>query len=188
MTGADCTTGYTQTIRLLPFTLAEADAYLKYRGVVLDHYQTLQLYMAMGGIPYYLQHISPGESAAQSIDRLCFTTNGPLRTEFGKSSNPCLPRRNNTRRSCGRWRKKAGGLTREEIIKEARFTTGGGMTKVLKELMESGFIAGYVPFGKGGNEIYKLSDEYSLFYQNSSNPPKRQVAGPGCDRRTPHRM
>jgi hypothetical protein len=72
----------TQTIRLLPFTLSETDAYLKYKGVQLDHYQTLQVYMAIGGIPYYLQHILPGESAAQIIDRLCFTTNGPLRTEF----------------------------------------------------------------------------------------------------------
>jgi hypothetical protein len=38
--------------------------------------------MAMGGIPYYLQHIRPGERAAQIIDRLCFTPHGPLRTEF----------------------------------------------------------------------------------------------------------
>ena len=62
--------------------------------------------------------------------------------------------------------KKGSGMTRDEIIKQARFTTGGGMTKTLKELMESGFISDYLPFGKSSNEIiFKLSDEYSLFYQ-----------------------
>jgi len=61
---------------------------------------------------------------------------------------------------------KAKGLTRDEIITECKFTTSGGMTQMLKELAESGFISAYVPFGKFGNEnIYKLSDEYSLFYQ-----------------------
>ena len=36
----------------------------------------------MGGIPQYLESIFPGESAAQAIDRLCFTKDGFMRTEF----------------------------------------------------------------------------------------------------------
>jgi len=156
----------TQTIRLLPFTLSETDAYLKYRGVVLDRYQTLQLYMAMGGIPYYLQHILPGESTAQIIDRLCFTTNGPLRTEFQNIFESLFVKAEHHQKIVRILTKKVGGMTREEIIKQAKFTTGGGMTKILKELTESGFVSNYLPFGKMGNEtIYKLSDEYSLFYQ-----------------------
>jgi uncharacterized protein len=156
----------TQTIRLLPFTLAETDEYLKYRGVVLDRYQTLQLYMAMGGIPYYLQHILPGESAAQIIDRLCFTTNGLLRTEFRNIFESLFIKAEQHEKIVRTLAKKRSGMTREEIIKQAKFTTGGGITKTLKELMESGFISDYLPFGKSGSEfIYKLSDEYSLFYQ-----------------------
>ena len=39
------------------------------------------------------------------------------------------------------------------------------MTQVLNELLESGFIAHYLPFGKTSKDaIYKLTDEYSLFY------------------------
>lgn len=156
----------TQTIRLLPFTLAETDAYLKYLGVVLDRYQTLQLYMTMGGIPYYLQHILPGESAAQIIDRLFLTTNGPLRTEFQHIFESLFAKAEQHEKIVRTLAKKVSGMTREEIIKQARVTTGGGITKTLKELMESGFISIYLPFGKSGNGIiYKLSDEYSLFYQ-----------------------
>lgn len=72
----------TQKIRLLPFTLTETEQYLTSKNARLDQYQILQLYMAMGGVPYYLQHINKGESSAQAIDRLCFTTNGILKGEF----------------------------------------------------------------------------------------------------------
>ncbi len=60
----------TQTIRLMPFNLGETEAYLQSRGVVLEKYGILQLYMAMGGIPHYLRNINAGESPAQIIDRL----------------------------------------------------------------------------------------------------------------------
>lgn len=156
----------TQTIRLLPFTLSETDAYLKYKGVILDQYQTLHMYMAMGGIPYYLHHILPGESATQIIDRLCFTTNGLLRNEFKNLFESLFINSDQHEKVIRALAQKAKGLTREEIIVECGFTTGGGTTKMLKELEESGFISTYISFGKSVNEsIYKLSDEYSLFYQ-----------------------
>lgn len=72
----------TRRIRLLPFTLSETEAYLKHRKIKLDRYQLLQLYMAIGGIPQYLKEVKPGDSAVQTIDRLCFTKDGLLFDEF----------------------------------------------------------------------------------------------------------
>lgn len=156
----------TQTIKLLPFTLTETDAYLKHKGIQLDQYQVLQIYMAMGGIPHYLQHILPGESAAQIIDRLCFSKNGPLRIEFKNLFESLFIHADQHEKVIRALAQKAKGLTRDEIIIACKLTTGGGTTKILKELEESGFISTYIPFGKSVNEnIYKLSDEYSLFYQ-----------------------
>ena len=156
----------TQRIRLLPFTLGETEAYLKHTGAALDHYQILQLYMAMGGIPYYLQHVVPGESAAQVIDRLCFTENGILKTEFKNLYESLFTNSEQHEKVIRALAKKGKGLTRQEIINECGFTTGGGTSKILKELEESGFITAYIPFGKTVNEsIFKLTDEYSLFYQ-----------------------
>lgn len=60
----------TNRMRLLPFTLGETQAYFKSRRINLDHYQLLQLYMAMGGVPQYLKAVQPGESAVQAKDRL----------------------------------------------------------------------------------------------------------------------
>ncbi len=156
----------TQTIRLTPFTLQETEAFFINKGITLDHYQILQLYMAMGGIPFYLQHVLPGESAAQIIDRLCFSQNGLLRTEFDNLFQSLFVHPHQHEKIVRALAKKGKGLNREEIIAACKLTTGGGTSKILKELEESGFITAYIPFGKSVNEnIYRLTDEYSLFYQ-----------------------
>lgn len=155
----------TQTIRLLPFTLVETEVYLKSKGVILDHYNQLQLYMAMGGIPHYLRNINPGESAAQIIDRLCFAKDGPLKNEFNNLYKSLFAHSENHERVIRALAAKGKGLTRKEIIEECGFTSGGTTTRILEELEESGFITPYIPFQKSANDsIYKLSDEYSLFY------------------------
>ena len=55
---------------LLPFTLHDTETYLRSRHFSWDRYQILQTYMTMGGIPYYLSLLKPGESLVQNIDRL----------------------------------------------------------------------------------------------------------------------
>ena len=155
----------TQRIRLLPFNLGETEQYLRSRGINLDQYQVLQLYMAIGGIPHYLHHINKGESSAQVIDRLCFTRDGVLKSEFKNLYESLFNTPSHHEAVVRALSKKGKGLTRNEIIDECGFTTGGTTTKILTELEESGFITGYIPFEKNENEgIYKLSDEYSLFY------------------------
>jgi len=74
----------TKRIDLYPFTLAETEAFLKERGVVLNRFQVLQIYMAMGGIPHYLNEVVPGKSAIQNIEDICFSNSGMLRKEFGR--------------------------------------------------------------------------------------------------------
>jgi AAA+ ATPase superfamily predicted ATPase len=155
----------TQKIRLLPFTLGETQAYLKSKGVVLEQYSQLQLYMAIGGIPHYLRNINPAESTAQIIDRLCFAKDGPLKSEFENLYKSLFTNSENHEKIIRALAAKAKGLTRNEIIDECGFSSGGTTTRTLKELEESGFITPHLPFQKNVNEsIYKLSDEYSLFY------------------------
>ena len=60
---------------------------------------------------------------------------------------------------------KKQGLTRQQIAKISQLSNGGGLTKVIEELLHSGFISVYRAFGKKKREKrYRLSDEYSLFY------------------------
>ncbi|MFX6304013.1 hypothetical protein ABTF83_20085, partial [Acinetobacter baumannii] len=61
--------------------------------------------------------------------------------------------------------KKNKGLTRTELLNSSKLLTGGGITTVLNELIESGFVEKIYPFGnQEKNSVYRLTDEYSLFY------------------------
>jgi uncharacterized protein len=155
----------TQRIRLRPFNLHETALFLESKHIRLSRYDILQLYMVTGGIPHYLRSIKPGESVAQTIDRLCFTKDGWLSIEF-KELYPALfggaKKHMTVIRALA---DKQSGLSRSEILERGQFSSGGTVTKVLEELEESGFITAYMPFGKQAKDaIYKLTDEYSLFY------------------------
>lgn len=155
----------TRRIRLLPFTLYETSTYLKSRAVNLDYYQTLQIYMALGGIPHYLKDIRKGESATQAIDRLCFTKDGLLVGEFNNLYNSLFEMADRHVAVVKALAAQPSGLTRNEIISQTNLQSGGTATKLLEELVQSGFVETYLPFGKNAKDmVYKLVDEYSLFY------------------------
>jgi predicted AAA+ superfamily ATPase len=165
-------------IRLMPFTLCETEEYLHSRAVNLDRYQLLQLYMALGGIPQYLKSIKPGESATAAIDRLCFTKDGDLKGEFNNLYQSLFDHAENHITVIKALSKQAKGLTRKEIMDSCNLSSGGTATKILEELVESGFITPYTPFDKKiKDSIYKLTDEYSLFYLKFMDKARAKGAG-----------
>ncbi|MEZ4887109.1 MAG: ATP-binding protein [Chitinophagales bacterium] len=167
----------THRIRLQPFTLSETEAYLESRAVYFDHYQLLQLYMVMGGIPHYLKELKSGKSAIQNINQICFSEDGLLSDEF-LSLYPALFHRSDYHVAIIRaLATKQSGMNRGEILGAAKLPDGGRVSQVLDELYQSGFITMYPPFGKKKKgQVYRLIDEYSLFYlrfieKNLHNPP-----------------
>jgi len=168
----------TKRIRLLPFTIGETAEYLRQRKVKLDKYQLLQIYMAMGGIPQYLKEIELGDSAAQTIDRLCFTKDGLLVDEFSNLYHSLFDSAQSHIDIVRALAKKGKGMTRTELIEACNLTSGGFATQLLSELTESGFISTYIPFGKTSKDaLFKLTDEYSLFYLKFIEGSK--ATGPG---------
>lgn len=168
----------TQRIRLESFNLYETALFLKSRQIHLSPYDLLQAYMITGGIPHYLKHFQAGESIPQTVDRLCFTKDGALRNEF-KDLYPALFGKADKHIAVIRsLAGKASGLTRNEIIEACQFKSGGTLSKVLEELEESNFISAYTQFGKSVKEtVFKLTDEYSLFYLKFIENSKAK--GPG---------
>ena len=155
----------TRKIRLMPFNLEETQAFLKNRKILLDRYQIIQLYMVMGGVPQYLKAVETGESAHQAIDRICFTKDGYLQNEFKNLFNSLFDNATTHMDIIRALAKQGKGLSRNEIIFNCKLKSGGGTSKILDELEESGFITNYTPFGKTKKDsLFKLVDEYSLFY------------------------
>ncbi|MEO7045963.1 MAG: ATP-binding protein, partial [Ferruginibacter sp.] len=121
--------------------------------------------MAIGGVPQYLKNIKPGQSAAAAIDELCFTKDGFLRNEFDNLYRSLFDKPDSHINVIKALANKTSGLTRNEIIAACALSSGGTTTKLIEELVESGFITPYIPFNKDVKDsIYKLTDEYSLFY------------------------
>lgn len=155
----------TYPIRLLPFNLYETELFLKSKKVNLGRYDYLQIYMAIGGIPHYLDKLISGDSVATAIDRLCFQPGGLLVDEFNVVFASLFESSSNHEKIVETLAASKKGLTRDEIVSKTGLSSGGGLTRTLIELSESGFIAEYKPFNKVKKEaLYRLSDEYSLFF------------------------
>ena len=168
----------TRKIRLLPFNLEEAEEFLKARQVNLDRYQVLQLYMIMGGIPHYLKEIKKGESSTQAIDRICFTKDGLLQSEFRNLYHSLFDDATKHLAVVKALAANNSGLTRSEIIIKARLTSGGTITAIMEELIESGFVTAWQPYDKKSRDtIYKLADEFTHFYLKFMEPNRSSGKG-----------
>ncbi|MFY0674986.1 MAG: AAA family ATPase [Bacteroidia bacterium] len=154
-----------RTINLKPFSLKETHEFLLSKNLKFNYYQTTLLYMALGGVPFYLEQLETGETATQAINRLCFSKNGALANEFGNLYAALYEHPENHIAIIKALKKKWKGLTRQEIIQSTGISNGGGLTKVLDELTASSFIIEILPFGKKKKDtLYRLADEFSLFY------------------------
>jgi uncharacterized protein len=155
----------TRRIRLMPFSLGETSVFLKSRGIQLDALQIAQIYMAIGGIPHYLNHIRAGKSASQNIESLCFRSTGMLREEYDSLLAALFDRdsmhQNIVKVLATSWK----GLMRDELIKKAKLTSGGRVTQALDDLVLSGFVQETASWNKKSKEtVYRLIDEFSIFY------------------------
>lgn len=155
----------TDRIRLEPFTLLETEAFLHTKNPALDRYSIIQLYMVMGGVPFYLNAVSGQESAMQNIERICFWRNGVLREEFNFLLQALFSKAEQHITILDALSTKNKGLTRNQIVSATRLHNSGRLTALLTELEESGFVQSYVPFGKSKRDkLFRLSDFYTAFY------------------------
>jgi uncharacterized protein len=155
----------TARIKLEPFTLHETELFLRSKHIMLDRYQIVQLYMVMGGIPYYLDHVQKGLSAAQNIEHLCFKKDGLLKTEFTFLLSSLFANTSKHEAIIRKISEMGGSAKRDEIIASAHLSTGGDISEKFMELEECGFINGYTEYGlSSSKKIYCISDFYTLFY------------------------
>jgi uncharacterized protein len=154
-----------ERIQLKPFTLRETELFLMDRFIKMSRYDILQLYMVTGGVPFYLDRIRKGESLAQFINRVCFMNNGFLRDEYDELLKSLFDNSQNHELVLRTLVKKSSGFTRMELASATKLASGGSLTEVIDELLESGFVSKYQPFGTNKTlALYKLTDHFTLFH------------------------
>ncbi|MBT3220270.1 MAG: ATP-binding protein [Proteobacteria bacterium] len=155
----------TRQIVLQPFTVFETRAFMQSRGSKMNMGQLVMLYMAVGGVPFYLEQVEPRHSATQAIQALCFDADGVLRTEFPRLFSSLFdegPAYEQIVRTIAKRRK---GMLRPQLIEALGLSSGGGLAKKLRELENAGFVAPVVPYDhKRRNVAYRVVDPYVFFY------------------------
>jgi uncharacterized protein len=154
-----------QTIHLEPFTLKQTQQMLKGMKIKAKPIEIAELYMILGGVPYYLSLLEKQYSITQNIENLFFSKNGKLAKEFDELfyslyDNP-IRYLDVMKILAGKW----SGMTRLEIASKYSVNDGGGLSAVLEDLAMSGFISKSEPFGKSVKEsLYRVCDPFILFH------------------------
>ena len=155
----------TRRIKLQPFNLYETELFCQQKNLKFTRYHILQLYMAMGGIPFYLNELYAGKSVVQLIDEICFTSTGLLSDEYDQLYYSLFKNAANHVAIIEALARHPYGLLRNQLVQKSGLPDGGTFVRALDELLESGFILKYSPFRKKQKDsIYRLIDLYSLFY------------------------
>ncbi len=168
----------TDIIRLKPFTIQETKAFLNYKGIHMTNQQVIETYMIMGGIPYYLNDIRRGESIAVAVERMCFMDDGILKSEYDNLYKALYDNPQDHEMIVTTLATSRTGLTRQEIINKSKVLAGGPYQRAMEDLLLSGFVTEEVTFGnKKKGSIYRLNDEYSIFYHRFIKSNKKYVSG-----------
>ena len=165
-----------EIIKLNAFTLEETEKFLLSRQVKLSHKQIVELYMAIGGIAKYLTYVRPGESVAQTINRLCFTAQGQLVGEFNNLYQSLFDDAQKHIQIVKALGEEKSGILKRDLLEHLKMPSGGQSSAILEELEESGFIASSREFlKKSKDKKIWLIDEYSYFYISWMEPVKGSI-------------
>lgn len=154
----------TRRINLHPFSLYECEQFLQKGGFQWDKYQILQMYMILGGVPFYLSLLKPHLSLIQNIDVLFFKSGSLLKDEFDELYNALFNNADKYIKIVEALAGKSSGMMRSEIEAKTGIS-GGQLTKMLTNLERCDFIKGFNRIGnKSKLTLYRLLDFYTLFY------------------------
>ena len=124
--------------------------------------------MALGGVPHYLEKVLPGESVAQALDRLCFSKDGFLRTEFDNVFASLFDQHDNHEAIIKTLASVRKGLTRNELLAKSRINSGGTLTKTEYSMFYIKYIENTKPSKSGvwnkmyGQQSFKIWSGFSF--------------------------
>lgn len=166
----------TRQIHLEPFNLRDTKRFLNHRNIMLPPRQILQIYMVLGGIPYYLDRVEKGYSATQVIENLAFRKKSVLIKEFDTLYSSLFDDHDTYLNIVRTIANQRYGVAQEELFQKIpEVTKGKGGLSRLKALEDTGFIMSFKPYFQKKGIFYKVIDEYTLFYFKWIEPIKQTL-------------
>ena len=150
---------------LEPFNLYNVEKYLISRNINWSRYDITECYMIMGGIPFYLKLLDRELTLNENIDEIFFKKRSELWDEFDQLYRTLFTNSDKYIKIIELLSTKRKGYTWGEIAEKTSISANGVLTKMLTNLMESGFIKVNEVYGhKKREQTYQLSDYYTMFY------------------------
>ncbi len=166
----------TRKFRLNPFTLKETQDFLVSHNIKFSERHVLEIYMATGGVPYYLTQVRKNLSAAQNIDAMAFDPQGTLYQDFDILFASLFDNANDYIQIIKTIAKYRYGVLQEALLKECGMPSGGTAIEKLKDLEEAGFLMSFRSCDSKKKGLrYRLIDEYSSFYLKWIAPLKTSL-------------
>ena len=155
----------TRQIYLKPFSLYECEKLCSVSGLDFSRKDILEIYMIMGGIPYYWNFLERQLSVSQNIDKIFFSESAPLRTEFENLYSSIFRKPEPYITVIKALGSQTCGLTRKKILEITKLNDNTQFTRVLDDLEQCSFIRRYNSYlKKSKDSVYQLIDNYTLFY------------------------
>lgn len=154
----------THQVKLSPFTLGECAKYYKKNGFHLSPYEMAIGYMALGGVPYYMDKLDSSKTMTSNLEMLFFEDER-IDQEFREVYTGLYATYERYIDIVKVLGTRFYGMTRKELLDATGLEGGGTFSKILENLQECGIVRQYPRYGKERVEkVYQLKDFFSLFY------------------------
>lgn len=167
------------TITLEPLSIPDANQLLISSGFQGSDYDTYKLLSILGGIPWYLEQVTPGQTANALIKQLCFEKDGLLTLEFDRIFHDLLNGKGALYKKILDSLKK-GMTTLAEVRKTIEFPHSGTLSKLMDHLIVAGFVEKQTLWSFKTHKplkqsLYRISDPYMRFYLKLIEPQRNKI-------------
>ena len=166
-------------LMLSELPLFHCNKFWKQKAERIAEMEKLKMLSVTGGVPRYLEEIDINASAEQNIQRMCFSREGILFSEFDKIFQDIFSRRANI---CKKiiTALSDGNKALTDICKAIGVERSGIISKYMEDLIWSGFVAKdkvYKPGTSRESRLtrYRIRDNYLRFYIRYIEPMKHAV-------------
>ncbi len=167
------------TITLEPLPIADADGLLRMSGFQGSDYDTYKLLSILGGIPWYLEQITPGQIVDDLIKQLCFEKDSLLVLEFDRIFHDLFNGKGTS------YKKildslKDGMKTLADVRKITGFPHSGTLSSLMEHLIIAGFVQKQNLWSFKTNKplkqsLYRICDPYMRFYLKLIEPQRNKI-------------
>ena len=167
------------TITLEPLSIREANTLLRASHFQGSDYDTYKLLSILGGIPWYLEQITPGQTVDDLIRQLCFEKDSLLVLEFDRIFHDLFNGKG------GSYKKildslKDGMKTLADVRKITGFPHSGTLSSLMEHLIIAGFVQKQNLWSFKTNKtlkqsLYRICDPYMRFYLKLIEPQRNKI-------------